>query len=164
MIPSQHSGLRILCCCSCSLGSKCSSDPIPEPELCVPRGGQEKEHKMKRKKIFFSLFQTHFQVKLEGTNENLIISVVQFPIVHQMNTQYPRTSQATHIPIGFHNILTQLNNGSVQPRAPISGTLMLRGRALTIIYINAEMSQRDQTYPAEAGPTYNDIKHLCCAL
>lgn len=71
--------------------------------------------KRKKKNFFFSLFQTHFQVKLEGTNENLIISVVQFPIVHRMNTQYPRTSQATHIPIGFHNILSlitvQFNQG-----------------------------------------------------
>ena len=35
--PAQHSGLRIHCCSSCSLGPNCGSDLIPDPGLHMPK-------------------------------------------------------------------------------------------------------------------------------
>ena len=42
---AQHSGLRILHCCSCGLGYNCGSDWIPDPELHMPQGSQKRKEK-----------------------------------------------------------------------------------------------------------------------
>ena len=42
--PAKHSGLRILCCHSCSLGNNYSSDLIPGLGMPVLQGGQKRKY------------------------------------------------------------------------------------------------------------------------
>ena len=58
--PAQHSGLRICCCCRCSVGCNCSLDLIPglgNPYAC--HRGAKKEKERERKKESHSIMTSH---------------------------------------------------------------------------------------------------------
>ena len=56
----QHSGLRIQCCYSCSLGCSCSSDLIPGPRTPYASGQPKKGGK---KGIMFTLYRSLLSVQ-----------------------------------------------------------------------------------------------------
>ena len=61
---AQHSGLRIQCCCSGSLGHDCSSDLIPDPGTPYARGWPKKKTE-KPKKLQNQIYKI-YRIKTAG--------------------------------------------------------------------------------------------------
>ena len=48
--PAGHSGLRILCCCSCGLGLDCGSDLISGPGTSYAAKNEKKKKRLQEKR------------------------------------------------------------------------------------------------------------------